>query len=215
MIAFLGTGLLGSNFVRAMRRRGLEVQVWNRSPARARALEADGARAFDDPAAAVAGASRVHVTAVRRRGGRRRAREGAARAGSRRDRHRPHDDLARGSRGAQRTVGGARHRVPARPGLHGAAERARGDRHHARVGRSRALRRALARAREDDGQARVPRPAARSRRGVQAVRQPVPDVDDGRHRRRADARKGARRPCAPRPRRCSTSSTLERRWAHA
>jgi 3-hydroxyisobutyrate dehydrogenase len=55
-------GLLGSNFVRAMRRRGLEVQVWNRSPARARALEADGARAFDDPAAAVAGASRVHVT---------------------------------------------------------------------------------------------------------------------------------------------------------
>lgn len=62
MIAFLGTGLLGLNFVRAMRRRGLEVQVWNRSPARARALEADGARAFDDPAAAVAGASRVHVT---------------------------------------------------------------------------------------------------------------------------------------------------------
>jgi 3-hydroxyisobutyrate dehydrogenase len=55
-------GLLGSNFVRAMRRRGLEIQVWNRTPARARALEADGARAFDDPAAAVRGASRVHLT---------------------------------------------------------------------------------------------------------------------------------------------------------
>ena len=62
MIAFLGMGLLGSNFVRAMRRRGLEVQVWNRSPARARALEAEGARAEGDPAAAVRGASRVHVT---------------------------------------------------------------------------------------------------------------------------------------------------------
>ena len=61
MIAFLGTGLLGSNFVRAMRRRGLDVQVWNRTPAKARALEADGARAFDDPAAAVRGASVVHV----------------------------------------------------------------------------------------------------------------------------------------------------------
>jgi 3-hydroxyisobutyrate dehydrogenase len=61
MIAFLGMGLLGSNFVRAMRRRGVEVQVWNRTPARAHALEAEGARAVDDPAAAVRGASRVHV----------------------------------------------------------------------------------------------------------------------------------------------------------
>jgi 3-hydroxyisobutyrate dehydrogenase len=62
VIAFLGTGLLGSNYVRAMRRRGLDVQVWNRTPAKARALEADGARAFDDPAAAVRGASIVHLT---------------------------------------------------------------------------------------------------------------------------------------------------------
>jgi len=61
VLAFLGTGLLGSNFVRAMRRRGLDVQVWNRTPDKARALEADGAKAFDDPAAAVRGASRVHV----------------------------------------------------------------------------------------------------------------------------------------------------------
>jgi 3-hydroxyisobutyrate dehydrogenase len=62
MIAWLGTGLLGSNFVRALRRRGQEVQVWNRSPERARALEAEGAKAFDDPAAAARGAARVHVT---------------------------------------------------------------------------------------------------------------------------------------------------------
>jgi 3-hydroxyisobutyrate dehydrogenase len=61
VIAFLGTGLLGSNFVRAMRRRGVEVQVWNRTPARARVLETEGARAFDDPADAARGASVVHL----------------------------------------------------------------------------------------------------------------------------------------------------------
>ena len=65
MIAFLGMGLLGSNFVRAMRRRAgdaPEVNVWNRSPDKARALEAEGARAYDDPLEAVRGASRVHLT---------------------------------------------------------------------------------------------------------------------------------------------------------
>jgi len=62
MITFLGTGLLGSNFVRALRRRGEEVAVWNRTAARARVLEADGARVFDDPAAAVRGATRVHLS---------------------------------------------------------------------------------------------------------------------------------------------------------
>ncbi len=61
MIAFLGTGLLGSNFVRAMRRRGLDVNVWNRTAPKARALEPVGARAFDEPAAAVRGATVVHV----------------------------------------------------------------------------------------------------------------------------------------------------------
>ncbi len=62
MIAFLGMGLLGSSFVRALRRRGEEVQVWNRSPEKARALEAEGAKAFVDLLAAVRGAERVHVT---------------------------------------------------------------------------------------------------------------------------------------------------------
>jgi len=55
-------GLLGSSFVRALRRRGEEVQVWNRSPEKARALEAEGAKAFVDLLAAVRGAERVHVT---------------------------------------------------------------------------------------------------------------------------------------------------------
>lgn len=62
MIAFFGMGLLGSNFVRALRKRGEEVHVWNRSPEKAKALETDGAKVFDSPADAARGAARVHVT---------------------------------------------------------------------------------------------------------------------------------------------------------
>lgn len=61
MIAFFGMGLLGANFVRAALRRGEQVQVWNRSPDKARALEAEGARAFSDPAEAARGATRIHL----------------------------------------------------------------------------------------------------------------------------------------------------------
>ena len=61
-IAFFGTGLMGAGFVRRARANGLEVNVWNRSPAKARALEATGARAFDDAAAALAGVERIHLS---------------------------------------------------------------------------------------------------------------------------------------------------------
>ena len=61
-IAFFGTGLMGSGFVRRLRATGHEVNVWNRSAAKARALETDGARAFDDPAAALAGVERIHLS---------------------------------------------------------------------------------------------------------------------------------------------------------
>ena len=61
MIAFLGTGLLGANFVRAFRQRNEDVQVWNRTPAKARELSSVGAQPFDDPADAVRGATRVHI----------------------------------------------------------------------------------------------------------------------------------------------------------
>jgi 3-hydroxyisobutyrate dehydrogenase len=61
MIAFLGTGLLGSGFVRAACRRGEVVRAWNRTPAKARPLQDDGAQVFDDPAVAIDGAARVHV----------------------------------------------------------------------------------------------------------------------------------------------------------
>lgn len=54
-------GLLGSNFVRALRERGEEVQVWNRTPEKAEALEAIGARARRDPAEAARGCSRIHL----------------------------------------------------------------------------------------------------------------------------------------------------------
>ena len=53
-IAFFGAGLMGTGFVRRMLANGDEVNVWNRSPARAKALEEHGARAFADAAAAVA-----------------------------------------------------------------------------------------------------------------------------------------------------------------
>ena len=62
MIAFFGMGFLGSNFVRALRRRGEDVQVWNRTHDRAAALESTGARAFADAAEAARGAARVHLT---------------------------------------------------------------------------------------------------------------------------------------------------------
>ncbi|HEX7664057.1 MAG TPA: NAD(P)-binding domain-containing protein, partial [Polyangiaceae bacterium] len=63
MIAFLGMGLLGSNFVRALRKRGQQVQVWNRTHARAEAVakELDGVRAFESAADAVRDCERVHV----------------------------------------------------------------------------------------------------------------------------------------------------------
>ena len=59
MIAFYGMGLLGSGFVRAYRRRGEEVHVWNRSPEKARALEADGAVFFAEPSEAARGSRRA------------------------------------------------------------------------------------------------------------------------------------------------------------
>lgn len=62
MIAFLGMGLLGSNFVKALLKKGEQVQVWNRTVSRATALENFGAKAFTAAADAVKNASRVHIT---------------------------------------------------------------------------------------------------------------------------------------------------------
>lgn len=61
MKAFLGTGLLGSNFVKAMLKRGEQVHVWNRTASKAKDLELFGATSFDNVADAVKGASRIHL----------------------------------------------------------------------------------------------------------------------------------------------------------
>jgi 3-hydroxyisobutyrate dehydrogenase len=60
-IALLGTGLLGSGMVRRFLKGGAQVTVWNRTAAKARALEADGATVASSPAAAVAHADRIHL----------------------------------------------------------------------------------------------------------------------------------------------------------
>jgi 3-hydroxyisobutyrate dehydrogenase len=61
MIAFLGMGLLGSNFTKALLKQGNTMHVWNRTSSRAFALEADGAKAFESAADAVKGAKAVHI----------------------------------------------------------------------------------------------------------------------------------------------------------
>ena len=61
-IAFLGTGLMGTGFVRHLLANGDAVQVWNRTPERAKALESHGAKAFADAASAVRGVDRIHLS---------------------------------------------------------------------------------------------------------------------------------------------------------
>jgi 3-hydroxyisobutyrate dehydrogenase len=61
MITILGTGLLGSGFARALRKRGEAVRVWNRSPDKARSLAEIGATPIASPAEAVRGAERTHI----------------------------------------------------------------------------------------------------------------------------------------------------------
>ena len=61
-IAFLGTGLMGSGFVRRLPAEGHTVHVWNRSPGSAQALVAHGTKAFAASADAAAGVERVHLS---------------------------------------------------------------------------------------------------------------------------------------------------------
>lgn len=62
MITFVGTGLLGANFTRALLNRGEKVNVWNRTADKAKDLEQYGAKAFDNVTDAVKGADRIHIT---------------------------------------------------------------------------------------------------------------------------------------------------------
>lgn len=60
-VAVLGIGLLGAGFAEALLRNGHSVRVWNRTPAKAAALGAQGAQVAQTPADAVSGADRVHL----------------------------------------------------------------------------------------------------------------------------------------------------------
>jgi 3-hydroxyisobutyrate dehydrogenase len=62
MKAFIGMGLLGSNFVKAMLQKGLQVNVWNRTTSKAKTLETNGAKAFEDIKDAVKDADTIHIT---------------------------------------------------------------------------------------------------------------------------------------------------------
>lgn len=62
MIAYIGTGLLGSGFIQALLSKGETVQVWNRSFEKAKALEQFGATAHANIADAVKGCKRIHLT---------------------------------------------------------------------------------------------------------------------------------------------------------
>jgi 3-hydroxyisobutyrate dehydrogenase len=60
-ITFLGTGLMGAALAEAAAKRGDRVTVWNRTAAKAVALEAFGVRAAATVPEAVADAERVHI----------------------------------------------------------------------------------------------------------------------------------------------------------
>jgi 3-hydroxyisobutyrate dehydrogenase len=60
-IALFGTGRLGSGMAERWLKAGDTVHVWNRTADKARALESFGAKAFEDPIAALSGVDIVHT----------------------------------------------------------------------------------------------------------------------------------------------------------
>jgi 3-hydroxyisobutyrate dehydrogenase len=61
-ILFMGTGMMGTGFVRGLLARGHEVTVWNRTAEKARRLAAEGARVTTDPAAAAREVERLYLS---------------------------------------------------------------------------------------------------------------------------------------------------------
>ncbi|KAI9016661.1 hypothetical protein DFJ74DRAFT_238949 [Hyaloraphidium curvatum] len=57
--AVIGTGAMGAALARALLKKGHAVAAWNRTPAKAEALVADGATAFATPAGAIAASGAV------------------------------------------------------------------------------------------------------------------------------------------------------------
>jgi 3-hydroxyisobutyrate dehydrogenase-like beta-hydroxyacid dehydrogenase len=60
-ITFLGTGLMGAALAEAAAKRGDRVRAWNRTLAKAEALEPFGVRAAGSVQEAIAGVERVHI----------------------------------------------------------------------------------------------------------------------------------------------------------
>ncbi len=58
-VAILGTGTMGAGMARSMKREGLDVSAWNRTPEKAQPLADDGVEVADSVAAAVSGADAV------------------------------------------------------------------------------------------------------------------------------------------------------------
>ncbi|MGZ5287812.1 MAG: NAD(P)-dependent oxidoreductase, partial [Flavisolibacter sp.] len=59
--AFLGMGLLGSAFTRAMVNRGEAVKIWNRTAEKAEKLKSTGIEVCSSPAETVKGVNRIHL----------------------------------------------------------------------------------------------------------------------------------------------------------
>lgn len=60
-IGWLGTGIMGAPMVRRLIKGGHHLRVYNRTPAKARALAADGAHVTTDPAEAARGAEMIFI----------------------------------------------------------------------------------------------------------------------------------------------------------
>jgi 3-hydroxyisobutyrate dehydrogenase len=60
-IAWIGTGIMGAPMARRLMRSGHQMRVFNRTPAKAHALTADGAKIASDPAEAARGAEVIFI----------------------------------------------------------------------------------------------------------------------------------------------------------
>ena len=193
-IAFFGAGLMGAGFVRRMLENGHQVNVWNRDPAKAKALEVDGAHAFADPAARSRASSAficrssddASVDSVL---------EPLAALDPGRDLHRrPHDHGADADRRTDRALGRAGQRLHPCAGVHVPREYARGNWHDAR---SPAIPAEIAAVLPElETMTRLvdqPRAEAGRRRRLQALRQSGDDRHDGRRRGCRAARPCGRR----------------------
>ena len=61
-VSVLGTGIMGSGIAQSLKRGGLDVTAWNRTPSRAAALAAEGISVVEDPVDAVSHADVIIIS---------------------------------------------------------------------------------------------------------------------------------------------------------